>query len=122
MRLILLKILLCISSACLLCQVVPLSVPDDANSHLNEYSRFNVTHHDNLDDDVHSHKHKHSEDGDEHEHNHEHSKIVQSDFKILCNSHKIVAKVRIIEISNGFREKNLISSPHPFEVFRPPIA
>jgi len=121
MRLILSKILLYISCVCLLIQVVLMCAPDEASLHLNQFSEFNVTHHDNLDDDAHSHKHKHSEDGEEHEHNHEHSKIVQNDFKILYHSHNIMEKVRIIEVSHGFREKKLFSNSHPFEVFRPPI-
>lgn len=120
MRLILTKLLLYISCACLLFQVVPSSAIDDTNSHLYEFARFSVTHHDNLDDEVHTHSHKHSDDGEEHEHNHEHLKIVQNDFKILCYSHIIVEKVRIIEATNGFFEKNLISNPHPFGIFKPP--
>jgi len=122
MRSILLKILLSVACSCILFQVVHLSAPDETDVHLNVYSKFNVTHHDNLDDDAHTHRHKHSKDGDEHEHSHEHSKIVQSDFKILCESHKMVASIKIIDISTGFSEKNLFSNPHPFEVFRPPIS
>lgn len=121
MRLILFKLFLCISCACLLFQGVLYSAPNETNLHMNDFSIFNVTHHDNLDDEVHSHTHKHSEDGDEHEHNHEHSKIVQNDFKILSTRDEILAKVKIIETSIVFYEKNLISNPHPFDIFRPPI-
>lgn len=89
--------------------------------HLSEYSRYNITHHDNIDDQPHSHTHKHNEDGDEHEHNHEHSKASQSENKLLSHSFEILAKSIMIELKQGFTEKNLISNPHPSKVYRPPI-
>jgi hypothetical protein len=93
----------------------------DIDSHITKYSRYNVTHHDNIDDEAHAHTHKHSEDGDEHEHSHEHSKVTQSEIKLLNHSVKVLAEITIIEANQDFIEKNLISSPHPFEVYRPPI-
>lgn len=93
----------------------------DINSHLDEYSHYNVTHHDNIDDEPHAHTHKHSEDGDEHEHNHEHSKVTQSEIKLLNHSIRVLAKVIIIEVNQGFADKNLVSNPHPKKIYRPPI-
>ncbi len=94
---------------------------NEVNSHLAEFSKYNNTHHDNIDDEPHTHTHKHSEDGDEHEHNHEHSKVTQSEIKLLNHSIKVLAKVTVIEIKQGFSEKNLISNPHPNKIYRPPI-
>ena len=94
---------------------------NDVNSHLAEFSKYNNTHHDNIDDEPHTHTHKHSEDGDEHEHNHEHFKVTQSEIKLLNHSIKVLAKVTVIEIKQGFSEKNLISNPHPSKIYRPPI-
>lgn len=91
------------------------------DTHLDEYSHYNVTHHDNIDDEPHTHTHKHSEDGDEHEHNHEHSKVTQSEIKLLNNSLGILSKVTIIEVNQGFSDKNLVSNPHPNKIYRPPI-
>ena len=94
---------------------------DDVDSHLAEFSKYNETHHDNIDDEPHSHTHKHSEDGDEHEHNHEHSKVTQSEIKLLNQSVKVLAQVTIIKTNRGFSQKNLISNPHPDNIYRPPI-
>lgn len=97
----------------------------EIDSHLVEYSRHNVSHHDNIDDNIddetHVHTHKHSEDGEEHEHNHEHSKVGQSEIKLLNQSIQILAEIIIIKSNQGIVEKNLISSPHPSELYRPPI-
>ncbi len=93
----------------------------DIDSHLDEYSHYNVSQHDNIDDEPHAHTHKHSEDGDEHEHNHEHSKVTQSEIKLLNHPIRILAKVIIIEVSHGFGLKNLVSNPHPSKIYRPPI-
>ena len=93
----------------------------NADSHINEYSEFTVSYHDNIDDEAHSHKHKHSEDGEEHEHNHEHSKVSQSEVKLSSHSVPMITDVSLKETKNGFREKNFLSTPHPFELFRPPI-
>lgn len=97
------------------------SEKDDVDYHLSEYSHYNVTHHDNIDDESHTHTHKHSEDGDEHEHNHEHSKVTQSEIKLLNHSIKVLAEVTVIDTNQGFSEKNLISNPHPNKIYRPPI-
>ena len=96
-------------------------VENEINSHLAEFSKYNDNHHDNIDDVPHTHTHKHSEDGDEHEHNHELSKVTQSEIKILNHSIKALVKVTVIEIKQSFSEKNLISSPHPRKIYRPPI-
>tara|TARA_R110002049_G_scaffold210253_2_gene381109 strand:+ start:475 stop:855 length:381 start_codon:yes stop_codon:yes gene_type:complete len=102
-------------------QLTTFNKKSDTDSHLTKYSHYNVTHHDNIDDEPHAHTHKHSEDGDEHEHSHEHSKVTQSEIKLLNHSVKVLAEITIIETNQGFIEKNLISSPHPSEVYRPPI-
>lgn len=94
---------------------------NDVDSHLAEFSKYNNTHHDNIDDEPHAHTHKHSEGGDEHEHNHEHSKVTQSEIKLLNHSIKVLAKVIVIDVKQGFSEKNLISNPHPNKIYRPPI-
>ena len=93
----------------------------DIDSHLKEYSHYNVTHHDNIDDEPHAHTHKHSEDGEEHEHDHQHTKVTQSEIKLLNNSVKILGAFTIIESKEGFTDKNLISNPHPQSIYRPPI-
>ncbi len=94
---------------------------NEIDSHLDEYSHYNVTQHDNIDDEPHTHTHKHSEDGDEHEHNHEHSKVTQSEIKLLNHSIRALAKVIIIEVNQGFADKNMVSNPHPNKIYRPPI-
>lgn len=102
-------------------QLTTLNKKNDTDSHLTKYSLYNVTHHDNIDDEPHAHTHKHSENGDEHEHSHDHSKVTQSEIKLLNHSVKVLAEITIIESNQAFSEKNLISSPHPSEVYRPPI-
>ena len=102
-------------------QITTFNNKNDTDLHLTKYSHYNITHHDNIDDEPHTHMHKHSEDGDEHEHHHEHSKVTQSEIKLLNHSVKVLAKVTIIELNQDFVEKKLISSPHPSEVYRPPI-
>ncbi len=94
---------------------------NEIDSHLDEYSHYNVTQHDNIDDEPHTHTHKHSEDGEEHEHNHEHSKVTQSEIKLLNHSLGVLSKVTIIEVRQGFSDKNLVSNPHPNKIYRPPI-
>jgi hypothetical protein len=94
---------------------------NDVDSHLAEYSKYSVNHHDNIDDEPHAHRHKHSENGDEHEHNHEHSKVTQSELKLLSHSTVVATEVTIIESGQVFSEKNLISNPHPSGIYRPPI-
>lgn len=107
---------------CIITSQPSLSVEkSDIDSHLDEYSHYNTTQHDNIDDEPHAHTHKHSEDGDEHEHKHEHSKVTQSEIKLLNHSIRVLAKVTIIEVSQGFADKNLVSNPHPNEIYRPPI-
>ena len=84
-----------------------------------------VTHHDNIDDTTkkHTHRHKHSEDGEEHEHNHEHSKINHIESKVLVNNSSLETSALIeVDSENGFIEKSFFSTPHPWEIFRPPIA
>ncbi|MAZ48991.1 MAG: hypothetical protein CME65_10525 [Halobacteriovoraceae bacterium] len=113
---------LSILAVCIVINQPSLSVEkNEIDSHLDEYSHYNVAHHDNIDDEAHTHSHKHSEDGDEHEHNHEHSKVTQSEIKLLNHSLKVLSKVTVIEVNLGFSEKNLISNPHPNKIYRPPI-
>lgn len=94
------------------------------DTHLSEFSQYNVTHHDNIDDDVqkHVHKHKHGQDGEEHEHNHDHTKVTQNEIKVLNTSFQIVNRSVEVKSKNSFFEKIMISNPHPFGIFRPPIA
>ena len=91
------------------------------DSHLAQYSQYNVSHHDNIDDGEHTHGHKHSENGDEHEHKHDHLKISQTDFKLLNCSLKIFADLNISDSNQSFSYKNLTSSPFPLKIYRPPI-
>ena len=58
----------------------------DVDSHLAEFSKYNNTHRDNIDDEPHTYTHKHSEGGDEHEHNDELSKVTQPEIKLLNES------------------------------------
>ncbi len=109
------------------CFAIPPQVfltPIDSSSHLDKFSNFNITEHDNIDDsiDEHTHRHKHSEDGEEHEHNHDHFKMSQHQAKVLNQSgHTLVANCGL-KSTQTFFEKHLISGPHLLEVFRPPIA
>lgn len=112
----------CFLGTCLLMgQICLLEPSDNINSHLAEYSHINATHHDNIDDEPHAHSHKHSEDGEEHEHSHEHSKVSQSEVKLVSQSLEVKNVSLIYESKLGIIEKNLISNPHPFGIFRPPI-
>lgn len=96
---------------------------NEVNMHLKEYSEFNVTDHDNIDDSSqeHTHKHKHSKSSKEHEHDHDHSKISQIDTTFI-NSPIITKLKNIVIVSlHGFYEKSFLSNPYPLEIFRPPI-
>ena len=83
-----------------------------------------MTHHDNIDNSeaVHSHKHKHSEDGEEHEHEHEHLKLAEVEFKILNKPYNLLNHTKNEKSEHSFYYKTMISNPHPFEIFRPPIS
>ena len=71
-------------SVCLFWQMRPPLELKNVDTHLSEFSQYNVNHHDNIDDEVeeHAHKHKHGQDGEEHEHNHDHTKVTQSEIKV----------------------------------------
>ena len=100
----------------------PVNESNDTETHLNEFSKYTIVHHDNIDDtaEAHSHVHKHSDDGEEHEHDHEHSRVVESTSKTLFSSIVPSLSLTEIESSPGFSEKKFISNPHPFGIFRPP--
>ncbi|MCO4794941.1 MAG: hypothetical protein KC493_14585 [Bacteriovoracaceae bacterium] len=108
----------------LLCQIQLSFEYKDIDTHLGEFSKYNVTHHDNIDDEVtdHVHKHKHSQDGEEHDHNHDHTKVSQYEVKVLDNSQNLIYFLAIPKSKNNFSYRILISSPHPFGIFRPPIS
>lgn len=97
---------------------------ENYDSHINAYSHVNQTHHDNIDDTEkeHVHCHKHTEDGEEHEHKHEHSKLNQLEVKVLVSVESIKTQAIYLKQTQGFKDKNLISSPHLLQIFRPPIA
>jgi hypothetical protein len=113
------KVLYFFVCSCLVGSGVSLYASADVDSHLSEYSCYNITPHDNIDDEVHAHKH--SEEGEEHEHKHKHTNISQNEISFLSCSDEIVSISVGIETNNCFYEKTFISSPHPFEIFRPPI-
>lgn len=94
---------------------------DDINYHLAEYSQYNVTYHDNIDDEPHAHKHKHSKDGEEHEHHHKHTKVSQYEIKIINHPMEVLSEISVSESGQAFTMKNLISNPHPSKIYRPPI-
>lgn len=114
------SILLCVG---LLSQVTMKANTERPNNHLQEYTKYNSTHHDNIDyeTDKHSHTHKHSDNSEEHQHDHKHSKVVQNDIKVFLNNELIKIKITEIKIIHNYDEKYLISKAHPFTIFRPPI-
>ena len=96
---------------------------NSTSSHLDQFSIFNVTQHDNIDDETHSHKHRHSEDGEEHEHSHDHTKVsTTSDIKLLSSCVKSISKVPEADFRWDFLVENLIPDPHPSKIYRPPIS
>ena len=95
----------------------------DIDTHLEKYSKFAKYQHDNIDDnDQHSHTHKHSENGAEHDHKHKHVKASQHDLKALAFSSNKFSNFYTLVKNRSFYEKFFVSSPHPFEIFRPPIS
>ena len=97
----------------------------NADDHLKQFDKFNITHHDNIDDtaETHEHKHKHSEDGQEHEHRHEHLKITQFDALKYHKSDCIVINRNYsFESSSNFYDNLHFSTEHLPDIFRPPIA
>jgi hypothetical protein len=96
---------------------------NEVETHLSEFSKYNVAQHDNIDDtsEPHPHLHKHSEDGEEHEHDHEHTKVVQSISKLIYTSSVSGIDFPEIKTLMGFTKNNLLSDPHAFGIFRPPI-
>lgn len=97
----------------------------DLDDHFKQYKNLNITHHDNIDDNIepHSHTHKHSEDGQEHEHEHEHLKVSQHEilkYQYICVTevllnYSYVSKQKYINVIH-------LSAEHTLEIFRPPIA
>ena len=106
----------------LFAHTIPSFGSNNVDTHLSKFSEFNSNYHDNIDDEVHEHKHKHSEDGEEHEHSHEHTKISQNEIKFLIRSYSINSGFVVVKVENCFHPKIHNSTPHPFGIFRPPIA
>ncbi len=94
---------------------------EDINSHLENYSEFSETHHDNIADVEHSHTHKHSEDGEEHEHHHDHSNTPQPSIKLLASISFKIIEVAYEKLENNYSTKAMHSTEHPSSIFRPPI-
>ena len=94
------------------------------HAHLDEVFQLSEPRHDNIDDSAsaHTHKHRHNEDGEEHDHSHEHSNAAQSEIKIVSPSYQILLHGSSMKVKSSFVLEDLISDPHPFEVFRPPIS
>lgn len=115
-------IFITLSCVSILAQSIPVTIGNNIDTHLNQYSEYNSSHHDNIDDEPHSHTHKHSEDGEEHDHQHEHTKISQADTQFITDTNKELAQVDNYKTSNNFFVNSLISNPHPLGVFRPPIS
>lgn len=101
-----------------------ITVIDKTQVHLDTYAKYNATQHDNIDDtpQTHGHTHKHSDNGEEHEHNHEHIKVNQYEVKLVDFSKGIKLPFKEFKQEKYYREKNLSSSSHPLELFRPPIS
>lgn len=95
-----------------------------AGDHLEKYAKYSAPFHESIDDssEDHGHTHKHSEDGETHEHHHNHSNISHyENFKINPFYILTIDSEHNGELKQVFYKKNLISSAHPQEVFRPPI-
>jgi hypothetical protein len=94
----------------------------DVDSHLENYAEFNVTHHDNIDDTTHAHTHRHSEHEEEHEHSHHHSSTNFVEYKLINLSSTINLKFTFSFSKDNFHYRELVSSTHFLELFRPPIS
>ena len=117
--------LLCVLiSFCVIATGISFTELESTDSHLDQFSRYNQTPHDNIDDNAtaHTHQHKHSKSGKRHEHSHDHLKISQFEISIIDRNLYANPKTDEIE-SNQFYEYNaLISNAHPIDLFRPPIS
>ncbi|MGE3973552.1 MAG: hypothetical protein AB7F59_03400 [Bdellovibrionales bacterium] len=96
---------------------------NNIQEHLDEFSDYTLIHHENIDDtnEAHAHVHKHSADGAEHEHHHEHSKAFQTSTTGMYLPTVCTMSFPECDPSVGFAEHKLISNPHTFGIFRPPI-
>ena len=95
-----------------------------SNQHLKEYSKFAVSHHDNIDTESknHVHKHKHSEDGKEHDHDHDHSNIINIEIvKISKTSISTLLNIPDTESTDRFFVRAFLSTAFPNDLFKPPI-
>jgi ABC-type Zn2+ transport system substrate-binding protein/surface adhesin len=103
--------------------VLPITESNSTETHFDKFSKFAVFQHDNIDDtsETHSHVHKHSEDGEEHDHDHEHSRTFQSNSKFMYTTSNHEIGFLDNESTLGFTIITLISDPHSFGIFRPPI-
>jgi len=100
------------------------SMENDTERHLSNFSKFTVSQHDNIDDpaiSMHTHIHKHSQDGEEHEHDHQHSKSYQENPNTMYASSIVEIKFSQNQSIAGSRQSNLVSDPHSYSVYRPPI-
>ncbi len=105
-------------------QASGITVTENLDSHLEKYSQYSHTKHENIDDTnvQHEHSHKHSKNGDEHEHSHEHLKNFQSDLKLFNELNlPIITRTDTVYITI-FYYKTFFSKPHLLEIFRPPIS
>lgn len=117
---------LALSILCLAVLLQPKEVisTSDVDKHLDIFSEFNTYKHDNIDDEVdhHEHRHRHSENGEEHEHSHGHSKnFHQVEMKLGSTIDDIRLFLPKTTSNISFQFKSLMSSPHPQEIFRPPV-
>ena len=95
----------------------------NVDDHLAEFSHTNETRNDNNADEHHDHKHmhKHSRDSEEHEHNHDHTRVAHVESKLFINTTSVFNGIQKIESEQSFHLTFLVSDPHPFDIFRPPI-
>ena len=94
----------------------------DIDKHLEDFSAFNISHHDNIDDDFHGHTHKHSEHGQEHEHNHDHVKTSHAEIQTFHEDSRDI-NLAVLELKKlpGFFYQSFFSDAHLQDLFRPPI-
>ncbi len=100
-------------------QVSDMSIVD---IHISYIMNNTVTHHDNIDDSVHTHTHKHSEDGEEHEHNHDHNSTTQLNLKLFSKYSILFIDSLKDEGRIKFPFKSMTLSEYQLSIYRPPIS
>jgi ABC-type Zn2+ transport system substrate-binding protein/surface adhesin len=108
--------------ACIIAQGNAVPEVNNLVAHLERYSYIDEAHHDNIADTEHGHKHKHSENEEEHEHHHEHNTSPQSNLKLISNKSFSLINISAEEIEQNFFVELMVSTEHPFSIFRPPIS